>query len=81
MLRMTAGDVSGETVYPHQRTVDAPHTLFLLQQHLQAFLDVQPFLRLRLHEQKAVEDPFLPDVTPDGIPIEEATSTDLRRGE
>jgi collagen type II alpha len=56
-------------------------TLLLSNVCMQAFLDTQPFLRLRLHEQKAVEDPFLPDVTPDGIPIEEATSTDLRRGE
>ncbi|GAX74458.1 hypothetical protein CEUSTIGMA_g1907.t1 [Chlamydomonas eustigma] len=29
---------------------------------------------------KAVDDPFLLDVTPDGIPIEEATKCDLRRG-
>ena len=35
----------------------------------------------RLVQRRAVEDPFLMEVTPDGIPIEEATSTDLRRGE
>lgn len=47
----------------------------------QAFLDQQPFLRSRLHGgTKCSEDPFLCALTPDGIPIEEATTTDLRRG-
>lgn len=45
-----------------------------------AFLDALPFLRSRLTFTKAAEDPFLCEVTPDGIPIEEATTCDLRRG-
>ncbi|GAX74460.1 hypothetical protein CEUSTIGMA_g1909.t1 [Chlamydomonas eustigma] len=44
------------------------------------FLDQQAFLSTRLIQTKAVDDPFLLDVTPDGIPIEEATTCDLRRG-
>jgi hypothetical protein len=45
-----------------------------------AFLDSVPFLRNRLTFTRAAEDPFLVEVTPDGIPIEEATTCDLRRG-
>ena len=45
------------------------------------FLDQQPFLRTRLVQRRAVDDPFLLEVTADGIPIEEATTCDLRRGE
>ncbi len=44
------------------------------------FLDQQPFLRTRLVNSRAVDDPFLLEVTPDGIPIEEATTCDMRRG-
>ena len=46
-----------------------------------AFLDDLAFLRTRLVSSKAVSDPFLVEVTPDGIPMEEATTCDLRRGE
>ncbi|GIL82880.1 hypothetical protein Vretimale_8381 [Volvox reticuliferus] len=44
------------------------------------FLDELPFMRTRLTFSRAAEDPFLAEVTPDGIPIEEATTCDLRRG-
>ncbi|EFJ48469.1 hypothetical protein VOLCADRAFT_90723 [Volvox carteri f. nagariensis] len=44
------------------------------------FLDELPFLRSRLTFTRAADDPFLSEVTPDGIPIEEATTCDLRRG-
>eukprot|EP00798_Chlamydomonas_sp_ICE-L_P014827 gene14827-20880_t len=44
-----------------------------------AFLDQLSFLRSRLQQKKAADDPFLVEVTPDGIPIEEATTCDLRR--
>ncbi|KAG2429849.1 hypothetical protein HXX76_010631 [Chlamydomonas incerta] len=44
------------------------------------FLDSLPFLRSRLSFGKAADDPFLVELTPDGIPIEEATTCDLRRG-
>ncbi|GFR44089.1 hypothetical protein Agub_g5251, partial [Astrephomene gubernaculifera] len=40
------------------------------------FLDELPFLRSRLTFGKAADDPFLAEVTPDGIPIEEATTCD-----
>ncbi|KAJ9520959.1 hypothetical protein QJQ45_014152 [Haematococcus lacustris] len=46
----------------------------------QAFLDAQPFMRLRLEGLRAVDDPFLLSVTPDGIPLEEASTPELRRG-
>ncbi|CAD7701922.1 unnamed protein product, partial [Ostreobium quekettii] len=45
-----------------------------------AFLDGVPCLKPRLREFRAVQDPFLKSLTPHGIPIEEATSLDLRRG-
>ncbi len=44
------------------------------------FLDQQAFLHTRLIQRRAVDDAFLLEVTPDGIPIEEATPCDLRRG-
>ncbi len=45
-----------------------------------SFLDSLPFLRSRLTFTRAADDPFLIEITPDGIPIEEATTCDLRRG-
>ena len=53
----------------------------LLSHPRSQFLDQQPFLRTRLVQRRAVDDPFLLEVTADGIPIEEATTCDLRRGE
>ena len=45
-----------------------------------AFLDCLPWLEARLKETRAVDDPFLKHLTPHGIPIEEATNLDVRRG-
>ncbi|KXZ53645.1 hypothetical protein GPECTOR_6g562 [Gonium pectorale] len=45
-----------------------------------SFLDALPFLRSRLSFGRAADDPFLAELTPDGVPIEEATTCDLRRG-
>jgi len=44
------------------------------------FLDGLVFLSSRLVSRRAADDPFLMEVTPDGVPIEEATAMDLRRG-
>jgi len=47
---------------------------------VQAFLDELPFVQHRLYSVRAVEDPFLTEVTPDGVPIDAATTVDLRIG-
>lgn len=60
----------------HTRTHTHSHT----HARAQAFLDAAPFLRNRLCTVRAVEDPFLTEVTVDGIPIDAASTSDLRRG-
>uniref|UniRef100_A0A7S3QPF6 Uncharacterized protein n=1 Tax=Dunaliella tertiolecta TaxID=3047 RepID=A0A7S3QPF6_DUNTE len=44
-----------------------------------AFLDETPFVKHRLYSVKAVDDPFLTEITPDGVPIDAASTVDLRR--
>lgn len=53
----------------------------LLPSPLLQFLDGCAFLATRLTQRPAVEDPFLVEITPDGIPLEEPTTMDLRRSE
>ena len=45
------------------------------------FLDRAPFLEGRFVRGPASSDPFLMDLTPEGVPLEEADSFDMRRGE
>ncbi|KAG1672708.1 hypothetical protein FOA52_005185 [Chlamydomonas sp. UWO 241] len=45
-----------------------------------AFLDSHAFLSSRLASGSAASDPFLLNVTPDGVPIECPTDSDIRRG-
>lgn len=45
-----------------------------------AFIDHLAFLRSRMTFTTAVTDPFLIEVTSDGVVIEEASTCDLRRG-
>lgn len=45
------------------------------------FLDDRAFLSDRMMNQKASEDPFLVEITADGVPIEEVSDMDIRRGE
>lgn len=45
-----------------------------------AFIDHLAFLRSRMTFTTAVTDPFLIEVTSDGMVIEEASTCDLRRG-
>ena len=47
---------------------------------MQGFLDELPFVKHRLYSVRAVDDPFLTEVTADGIPIDAASTVDLRLG-
>eukprot|EP00798_Chlamydomonas_sp_ICE-L_P007789 gene7789-979_t len=44
------------------------------------FIDDYTFLKGRMLNLRPVDDPFLVELTPDGVAIEEATTMDLRRG-
>lgn len=46
-----------------------------------SFLDAAPWLSGRFIRCQAVEDCLLAELTPDGVPIDNVTSFDMRRGE